>query len=187
MQHPSRSNSPVGSSLPTVLIVDPFVEKTFPIEAAIRALGYDVVTLSTIAEGMAAFDRLRPLYVLTELRFTDGCGLDFLRYALSTHPTARVVVHTWFADLQVAVAATKAGAYDFVPKPTDSEFLANILLLGAANVPEECKILDPNQLRRQHIEHVMHTSRTNVSLAARTLLLDRRSLQRLLRRHEANQ
>lgn len=186
MQHPSRSNPPDQSSRPTVLIVDPFVEKTVPIEAAIRALGYHVVTSSTIAEGMAAFDRLRPLYVLTELRFTDGCGLDFVRYALSTHPAARVVVHTWFADLRVAVSATKAGAYDFVPKPTDAEFLANILLLGAANVPEGCKILEPNQLRRQHIEHVMHASRTNVSLAARRLLLDRRSLQRLLRRHEAS-
>jgi two-component system response regulator RegA len=166
----------------TVLIVDPFAERKAAMEKALRALGCHVLTSSTLSEAMSTFERIRPSHVLTELRFSDGSALDFVRWALSVDRTTRVVVHTWFADVPLAVAATKAGAYDLVPKPTDEEFLANILLLGSTNVPQGCRIEEPDRLREQHIEHVMRSSRENVSLAAKKLLLHRRSLQRLLKR-----
>jgi two-component system response regulator RegA len=182
MEHQEYSEATAQPVRATVLIVDPFVEKTATMEKALRALGCHVLTSSTLSEAMSTFERMRPTHVLTELRFSDGSALDFVRWALSVDRTTRVVVHTWFADVPIAVAATKAGAHDLVPKPTDEEFLANILLLGSTNIPQECRIEEPDRLRQQHIEHVMRSSRANVSLAAKKLLLHRRSLQRLLKR-----
>jgi len=129
---------------------------------------------------------LRPAYVMTELRFSDGLGLSLVEWMSDRFPFARTVVHTWFASVPIAVAAVRAGADDFVPKPTDEEFLINILLLGTENVPGDCRIEKPNRVRQEHIEQVMEFSSSNVSLAARKLQLNRRSLQRMLKRYASD-
>jgi two-component system response regulator RegA len=134
---------------------------------------------------MARCIELRPAFILTELRFPDGNGLELVRWISKHLPAARTVVHTWFADITTAVATVKAGAEDFVPKPTDAELLMNILLVGTKMVPADCGIETPNRVRQQHIEQVMKFSRSNVTLAARNLHLHRRSLSRMLKRYRA--
>lgn len=166
----------------TVLIADPFVEKAASLASRLADHSCRVISCSTVRDAMTACLKANPAFVLTELRFPDGAGLDLVRWITANVPKARTIVHTWFADLPAAVAATKAGAQDFVPKPTDGEFLLSILLHGSASIPPDCRIEQPDRLRQKHIEHVVRANRSNVSVAARQLQLDRRSLQRLLSR-----
>jgi len=171
---------------PTVVIADPFLKQTGSLVSRLTARNYQVIVCSSVGEAMASCLKEFPAFVLTELRLPDHTGLELVRWVSSRIPGARTVVHTWFADLRTAVAAAKAGAEDFVPKPTDEEFLINILLHGSSKIPDECAILRPDRLRREHIEHVVKANQSNVSLAARQLQLDRRSLQRFLKRHEVH-
>lgn len=168
----------------TIVIADPFLDKMGSLVSRLRERNHQVIVCSTVNEAMASCLKEFPAFVLTELKFPDLTGLELVRWISSRIPSARTVVHTWFADLPTAVAAAKAGAEDFVPKPTDEEFLTNILLHGSSKIPDECAIVAPDRLRREHIEHVVEANQSNVSLAARQLQLDRRSLQRLLKRHE---
>lgn len=168
----------------TVIIADPFIEQAAAIGARLTAMGLRVVQSATLNDAMSKCLDLNPAYVLTELRFSDGSGLNFVRWVSARFPLAKTVVHTWFADIPTAVAATKAGAQDLVPKPTDEEFLINILLRGSAQIPAECRIEKPTRIQREHIEQVMKFSKSNVSIAARKLHLHRRSLQRMLNRYK---
>lgn len=172
------------SSRVTVLIADPFVERSALLASRFFDHGYSVVRCSTLADATSACLADRPAYVLTELPFPDGSGMELVRLIAARLPSTRTVVHTWFADVPTAVAAAKAGAYDLVPKPTDEEFLINILLLGVDRIPENGGIRSPDRVRQEHIEQIMRFSSANVSAAARTLNLDRRSLQRMLKRYE---
>lgn len=174
-----RDNSHV-----TVLIADSFVERSALLASRLSDRGYNVVRCSTLADATSACLEARPAYVLTELPFPDGSGMELVRLIAAQLPSTRTVVHTWFADIPTAVAAAKAGAYDLVPKPTDEDFLISILLLGADRIPDDCGIRSPGRVRQEHIEQIMKFSSANVSAAARKLNLDRRSLQRMLKRYE---
>ncbi|WP_144578824.1 response regulator transcription factor [Agrobacterium sp. DE0009] len=168
----------------TMVIADPFVEKTESLVSSLIERGFLVVRSSTLSEAMAACLAVQPTIVLTELRFPDGTGLELVKWISQWLPSTRIVIHSWFADIPIAVVAVKAGADDFVPKPTDDEFLTSILLYGSANVPSDCRIEEPDRVRHEHIEEVLRRTSSNVSLAARHLNLHRRSLQRMLKRYQ---
>src|SRR5262245_44648568 len=51
--------------------------------------------------------------VLTDLRMPDASGLDILAESKKLHPDTQVIVVTAFATAETAIAAMKAGAYDY--------------------------------------------------------------------------
>jgi two-component system, NtrC family, response regulator PilR len=54
---------------------------------------------------------------LTDMRLPDGNGIDLVRFAASVQPTLPVAVITAYGNLETAVEAMKAGAFDFIAKP----------------------------------------------------------------------
>jgi two-component system response regulator AtoC len=69
--------------------------------------------------------------VLTDLQMPEVDGLELCRRLVRNRPDIPVVVITAFGSMETAVAALRAGAYDFVSKPLDLDTLA-ILLERAA-------------------------------------------------------
>jgi two-component system, NtrC family, response regulator PilR len=55
--------------------------------------------------------------VITDLRMPDVGGLDILAAAKKQYPDTQVIVVTAFATTETAIAAMKAGAYDYLTKP----------------------------------------------------------------------
>ena len=55
--------------------------------------------------------------VITDLRMPDGSGLEVLSESKRLHPDTQVIVVTAFATAETAIAAMKAGAYDYLTKP----------------------------------------------------------------------
>jgi two-component system, NtrC family, response regulator PilR len=55
--------------------------------------------------------------VITDLRMPDASGLDVLAESKRLHPDTQVIVVTAFATAETAIAAMKAGAYDYLTKP----------------------------------------------------------------------
>ncbi len=60
--------------------------------------------------------------VLLDIRLSDGDGLGILKEFSST-TSSKFIVITGFGDVQTAVEAMKAGAYDFLQKPFSFEIL----------------------------------------------------------------
>ncbi len=64
---------------------------------------------------------------LTDMRLPDGNGIDLVRDMQETHPNLPVAVITAYGNMETAVDALKAGAFDFVSKPLDINDLRNIV------------------------------------------------------------
>ena len=70
----------------------------------------------TVAEGVAAYERLRPDVVVTDLQLPDGNGLEIVRAVRALSETTGLVVLTMHAGDEQIFAAMEAGASGFVGK-----------------------------------------------------------------------
>jgi two-component system, NtrC family, nitrogen regulation response regulator NtrX len=118
--------------MPTVLIVDDEANILTSLQAALGREGYQVECAATIAE---ARNRLREAYdfVLLDVWFPQGSGLDLLAEIRSSTPETVVIMMSGHATVEIAVKATRLGAFDFLEKPISLERLL-VLLRNASNV-----------------------------------------------------
>ncbi|TCB52011.1 sigma-54-dependent Fis family transcriptional regulator [Acinetobacter sp. ANC 4779] len=73
---------------------------------------------------------------LTDLNLPDGNGLQLVEWIGQHFPTLPVAVLTAYGNMEIAIAALKAGAFDFVSKPINQKHLEQ-LLQKALNKPVE--------------------------------------------------
>jgi two-component system response regulator PilR (NtrC family) len=64
---------------------------------------------------------------LTDMRLPDGNGIDLVRYIQEQELNVPVAVITAYGNMESAVEALKAGAFDFVSKPVDLQVLRNLI------------------------------------------------------------
>ncbi len=78
------------------------------------------------SDGRAAMDRIRRdrfAMVLTDLRLPRADGHEVLKAAQDADPEMPVILMTAFGTIRDAVSAMKAGAYDYLEKPVDTDHL----------------------------------------------------------------
>ncbi|WP_419193727.1 sigma-54-dependent transcriptional regulator [Acinetobacter terrae] len=73
---------------------------------------------------------------LTDLNLPDGNGLQLVEWITQHSPALPVAVLTAYGNMEIAIAALKAGAFDFVSKPINQKHLEQ-LLQKALNKPIE--------------------------------------------------
>ncbi len=61
--------------------------------------------------------------LLTDLNLGRDNGIDLCRWCVSNRPDVPVIVITAFGSLDSAVQAIRAGAYDFISKPADTDLI----------------------------------------------------------------
>jgi two-component system response regulator PilR (NtrC family) len=83
----------------------------------LKRAGHRVELAASAAEARAAMAAHAFDLVITDLRMPDGTGLDVLDASKRLHPDTQVVVVTAYATAETAIAAMKAGAYDYLLKP----------------------------------------------------------------------
>lgn len=64
--------------------------------------------------------------VITDLRLPDGSGMALLDHVRREAPGVPVILMTAYADLDAAVGAFRAGAFDYLPKPFDLDELVDL-------------------------------------------------------------
>lgn len=64
---------------------------------------------------------------LTDMKLPDGNGIDLVEHMQSNYPDTPVAVITAHGNMELAIKALKAGAFDFVSKPVDLQMLRNLV------------------------------------------------------------
>jgi DNA-binding response OmpR family regulator len=117
--------------MPTLLIIDdePDLRKTLAVRFA--AKGYKVLSA---ADGRDALDQIRrrPDAILLDLHMAGLDGLATLREIKALSPESRVIAMSAEHSSSRAALMLEEGAYDFVPKPLDFDYLELTLSLGLA-------------------------------------------------------
>ena len=83
----------------------------------LEAEGFEVVTAQTARAGLEVFARERIDLVLTDLRLPDADGQTLVEDPGVQSATTPVIVITGHGTVEDAVAAMRAGAFDFLQKP----------------------------------------------------------------------
>jgi two-component system response regulator PrrA len=109
--------NPDGTAVKRVLVVDDEADFLATYERLLRRLGYQVITATTRAAGLAAVAGEHPNLVISDLRLPDGDGLDVVRAARGVPDPPPVIVVTGYPSDETRRAATAAGATAFFAKP----------------------------------------------------------------------
>ena len=149
---------------------------------ALESRGFEVVLAGSVAEAVQAVKAKPPAFAVLDMRLEDGNGLQVCETIQAERPDARVIMLTGYGNIATAVAAVKAGAVDYLPKPADADDVARALLAareGTATPPPE-NPMSADRVRWEHIQRVYELCSRNVSETARRLNMHRRTLQRIL-------
>ncbi len=107
-----------------VLIVDDDRAMGELLEVDLRMRGYDPVPVSSPAIALAKF-REEPFdVVLTDVRMPGTTGIQLCQEINQIRPDVPVIVMTAFGNMETAIDALRAGAYDFITKPVEMDLLA---------------------------------------------------------------
>src|SRR6478609_5830278 len=106
-----------------VLVIDDDAALRYTLEAVLGDAGFAVEVCDGGAKGVAAFEAHRADVVLTDLAMPEMDGMKVLENLRAQDPSVPVLMLTAHGSERVAVAAMKAGAYDYLPKPFDPDEL----------------------------------------------------------------
>ena len=123
----SALSSVVNRRPARILVVDDEAELRELFELTLIGMGVDVDCAASL-EQARRFLAGRPYALcLTDMRLPDGLGLELVEEISSKHPEMPVAVLTAYGSADNAVAALKAGAFDYLSKPVALDALRNLI------------------------------------------------------------
>ncbi len=110
-----------------VLIIDDEPDICDLIEITLLRMGFQSRSAHTIAEAHSLLEKESFDLCLTDMRLPDGNGIELVQHVQTNYPTLPIAVITAHGNMDSAVKALKAGAFDFVSKPVDIHILRNLV------------------------------------------------------------
>jgi two-component system response regulator PilR (NtrC family) len=177
-----------------VLVVDDEADIRELLSMILTRMGLDVDAAGTGFDAEQLLQKHRYDLCLTDMRLPDGNGLDLLAHVGRHYPSTPVAVITAFGSAENAVAALKAGAFDYVAKPVALTQLRTLVqsalklssghprsvedaeaaskypeLLGTCEVMQQTRAVIGKLARSQAPIHVRGESGSGKELAARLI------------------
>ena len=138
MKRSERRHPPKSAQ---VLVVDDEPDIRELLELTLARMGLGVDSVGSIAEAKERLKTERYDLCLTDMRLGDGEGLDLVRHISGMAADLPVAVITAYGSAENAVAALKAGAFDYVSKPVGLEQL-RALVKSALSLPDSTETTD---------------------------------------------
>ena len=165
----------------SLLIVDddnPFRDR---LARAMEKKGFKVTQAESVKSGIQKAREIKPSFAVIDLRLGDGNGLEVVKEIQQSKKESKIIMLTGYGNIPTTVAAIKAGAIDYLAKPTNADDVETALLADPskkAYPPEDPMSAD--RVKWEHIHRVFELCNRNVSETARRLKMHRRTLQRIL-------
>jgi two-component system response regulator PilR (NtrC family) len=121
---------------PKVLVIDDEPDLLELLELTLSRMGLDTTRAQSVEEAIGLLDAQAFDLCLTDMRLPDGEGLRVVEHITDKGLDVPVAVITAYGSAENAVAALKAGAFDYLAKPVALEQL-RALVKQALKVPEK--------------------------------------------------
>lgn len=109
------------------LIVDDESDILDLLKITLGRMDIRALTAMTLVEAKHQLERNRFDLCLTDMNLPDGNGIELIRHIGERFPELPVAMITAHGNMESAVAAMKAGAFDFVAKPVDLQLLRQLV------------------------------------------------------------
>jgi two-component system response regulator AtoC len=106
-----------------ILIVDDDTDALEVYKTRLSHAGFEVETAESAEQALSRVSSVDPGLIVTDVRMSGMTGLELLERIRSDMEEVSVVVMTGHEDMETAVSAMKAGAFDFLVKPVDPKAL----------------------------------------------------------------
>jgi two-component system response regulator PilR (NtrC family) len=130
-------------SKPTVLVIDDERDIRELLTITLGRMGLIVETASNVGEAKQRLADTRFALCFTDMRLPDGSGQEIIELISAKYPETPVAMITAYGNVDAAVNALKAGAFDFVSKPVDINMLRR-LVQTAMRLAEEKRSEPPS-------------------------------------------
>ena len=171
---------------PGVLLVDDEPDILELLELALRKMGLEVDRAENVREALAKLSAKPYDLCLTDMRLPDGDGLQVVRHIAQHDLDVPVAVITAHGNMENAVTALKAGAFDYLSKPVSLDQLRALvksalklpqsgqagdkILLGHSSAMQKVRDLIKRVARSQAPVHISGESGSGKELAARLIV-----------------
>lgn len=130
----SRVDRRPRGDLARVLVVDDEADIRELLDLTLARMGLSADCAASVAEARQFLECKRYQLCLTDMRLPDGEGLEIVRLIDERYGETPVAVITAFGSAENAVAALKAGAFDYLAKPVALDQLRT-LIKSALSLP----------------------------------------------------
>ncbi len=160
-------------SRPLALILDDEPDIRELLDLTLARMGVDTRCAGTLAEAYRLLEAQHFDLCLADMRLPDGNGIELVRHVARAHAATPVAVITAHGNMESAVLALKAGAFDFVSKPVDLPVLRGLVetalkLHQPAPPPAPPAAAAPGQPRLLGDSELMQGIRTLIDKLARS-------------------
>jgi two-component system response regulator PilR (NtrC family) len=134
-----KFSGPDDMSKPTVLVIDDERDIRELLTITLGRMGLVVETASNVTEAKERLAETRFALCFTDMNLPDGNGQEIIELIAAKYSETPVAMITAYGNVEAAVIALKAGAFDFVSKPVDINLLRR-LVQTAMRLAEEKKL-----------------------------------------------
>ena len=149
-----------------VFIIDDEAALAEAFALGLTSRGFDVETSSDATAFLARVHDVDTDVIVTDLRMPGVDGIDLCRQVAQARPDIPVVVMTAFGSLDSAVAAIRAGAYDFLVKPLEID----VLEIAARRAVQHRALREELKRLRRKLEPAAFGEIVGESVEIRTLI-----------------
>lgn len=114
-------------SRPLTLIVDDEPDIRELLELTLVRMDVLSISAENLADARQALEQQQFDLCLADMRLPDGDGIDLVRHISRHYPNLPVAMITAHGNMETAIAALKAGAFDFISKPVDLPVLRKLV------------------------------------------------------------
>jgi two-component system response regulator PilR (NtrC family) len=145
---PSARAGTGSARAPAVLVVDDESDLRDLLTLTLVRMGLDADSAESVARARELMASRAYSLCLTDMRLPDGSGLDLVR-EVHGRGGPKIAVITAFGSAENAVAALKAGAFDYLTKPVDLDQLRLLVRSALRGLSAGGKPADPDVLPAQ--------------------------------------
>ena len=106
-----------------ILVVDDNPDVLESVSSLISAHRLSVISCENAKDALDGLHENRIVAVLTDISMPELSGLELLEKVHNINPEIPVILMTAYAELDIAIDAIKRGAFDFVTKPFNGNYL----------------------------------------------------------------
>ena len=136
-----------------ILVVDDEATVREVLIEFLKLQGYSATGAGDGREALALVRKLQPQVILLDIALPGMNGIEILKRVRESSPGSAVIMISGHADEDLAQKALDLGAYDFIQKPLDFEYLVRTLMAkivtldpasGQATAEETCDASHPD-------------------------------------------